>query len=498
MWHTYHTPTTLDDALDVLARHGPDARIVAGGTDLLIELERGLRTPGVLIDVSRIGGLDEITLDDQERIHLGPLVTHNRVAGSALCVARAFPLARACWEVGSPQIRNRGTVAGNLITASPANDTIPALWALDAVLTLRSVRGERTSTLEQFYRGVRRVDLAPDEMLVDIAFPALKDNERGTFVKFALRRAQAIAVVNVAVVMAEEPEDDFPERMLVDRVRIALGSVAPTIVRATHAEEKLVAHPLSPYVIRRAGEMAVEAARPIDDVRGSAAYRREMVRVCVRRALQQLADHTERAGWPARPVMLWGRGEGRAPALPRAPCGDADSATRTHAEADAIETTINGRPYHLAGAQHKTLLRLLREDAGLTGTKEGCAEGECGACTVFLDGAAVMACLVPAPRAHGAEIVTIEGLAGNRDGLHPLQQAFVDCGAVQCGYCTPGFVMAGAKLLEERVQPGEDEIRHSITGNLCRCTGYYKIMEAFRQAAHASPSEGKGALHELH
>ena len=468
MWTTYFTAFALTDALDLLAQYGAAARIMAGGTDLLIEIERRVRTPSALIDITRIPGLDVIRLEG-DTFHLGPLVTHNQVVGSLLLVERAYPLARACWEVGAPQIRNRGTLAGNLITASQANDTITPLWALNASVTLKSRRGERTLPFEQFFLGVRKTAMEPDEMLIDISFPAMAADQRGTFVKLALRRTQAIAVVNAAVVLGLE-------RGHVRAARIALGSVAPTIVRATAAESFLAGKALTDAVLNAAGELATAAARPIDDVRGSAEYRSEMIRVTTVRALRALRDGAERADWPDRPAMLWGATGGRFPS--------GAGATATHAAGgdQPIETTINGRAYSLRGAHDKTLLRLLREDAGLIGTKEGCAEGECGACTVYLDGIAVMACMVAAPRAHGSHILTIEGLAqGER--LHPVQQAFVDEDAIQCGYCTPGFVMAGAKLLEENPGPTRYQIEQSIAGNLCRCTGYFNIVNAIEHAA---------------
>ena len=202
MWHRYFTPSTTNEALALLAEYGPDARIMAGGTDLVLELERKMRQPRVLLDVTRIPGLDSIRMGDDGLIHIGPMVTHNQVVGSKLCVERAFPLAKACWEVGAPQIRNRGTVAGNLITASPANDTITPLWAMDGRVTLRSVKGERTLAFNDFFRDVRKTRLEADEMLTDIAFHPLRVNERGTFLKLGLRRAQAISVVNVAVSLA--------------------------------------------------------------------------------------------------------------------------------------------------------------------------------------------------------------------------------------------------------------------------------------------------------
>ncbi len=465
MWQTYINAASLEDALAALAEHGEQARIVAGGTDLVLELERGQRAGlHTLIDITRIPGLDAITLDEKGWIHLGPLVTHTQAAASPLIQHHGYPLARACWEVGAPQIRNRGTIAGNLATASPANDTITPLMALDAVLTLRSTRGSRQVALRDFYQGVRRTVLAPDEMITDIAFPAMQADQHGTFIKHALRRAQAISVINLAIVLQMEGET-------VSSAAITLGAVAPTIIHATEAEDYLVGRRLDAASIETAAERAAAAARPIDDVRGSAAYRRQMVRVLVKRGLQTLREGQEKEGFPRSPVRLGGHTS--PPAL--------TESARLEGEHQPIVTRINGKEYTFHSGHGKTLLRLLREEAGLMGTKEGCAEGECGACTVYLDGKAVMSCLVPAPRAHGAEIVTIEGLAA--DQPHPVQQAFVEEGAVQCGYCTPGFVMSAAKLLEETPQPNRTQIEEALTGNLCRCTGYYKIIQAVEKAS---------------
>jgi xanthine dehydrogenase iron-sulfur cluster and FAD-binding subunit A len=475
VWTDYYCVDSVREALQILAEKGQRARIVAGGTDLILEMERGVRT-GIesLVDITRVAGLDRISIDEDGLIHLGPLVTHNHCVASDLIVERAFPLAQAAWEVGAPQIRNRGTVAGNLITASPANDTITPLMALDAKLVLRSLDEERVIPLSEFYIGVRQTVMRPEEMLVDILFPAMQVHQRGIFVKLGLRRAQAISLVDVAALVTYAPDGQQGGERYVEKAAITLGSVAPTIVHATQAEAYLAGRALREETIAQVAVLAQEAATPIDDVRSSKDYRKEMVRVGTARALRAIQTGQERAHFPARAVLLWGSeftGEAH-PLQERV----------YHHPGTPIITRINGEERRFTTGHHKTLLRFLREEAGLTGTKEGCAEGECGACTVFLDGVAVMSCLVPAPRAHGAEIMTVEGLAQGGE-LHPVQQAFIDEGAVQCGYCTPGFIMSGVKLLEERPQPTKDEIQQAITGNLCRCTGYYKIVQAIERAS---------------
>src|SRR5512145_2513766 len=278
MWKEYLNATTIDEVLQALSERGERARIVAGATDLILELERGVRK-GIetLIDVTRIPNLDQISIDEDDVIHLGPLVTHNHCVESRLIRARAYPLARAAWEVGAPQIRNRGTIAGNLITASPANDTITPLMALDASVTLQSKRGTRTVALNDFYTGVRKTVMQPDEMLVDISFPAMETTARGTFIKLALRRAQAISIIDVAVILDTSTSASAgsaqrlsagSEADTIKSAAIALGAVAPTIIRVPRAEKYLVGKQLTDEVFEEAARLTMESCKPIDDIRG--------------------------------------------------------------------------------------------------------------------------------------------------------------------------------------------------------------------------------------
>jgi carbon-monoxide dehydrogenase medium subunit len=472
MWQKYIMAESIEKAVEALAIAGEEARIIAGGTDLILEIERGVRK-GIttIIDISKIPGLDDIFEDDQGVIHLGPLVTHNHVVASSLIREKAFALLQACWEVGSPQIRNRGTVAGNLVTASPANDTISPLMALDAKLALQSKRGERIIALADFYTGVRKTAMEADEVITDIYFTAPGLDQPSYFIKTALRKAQAISVINISVLLALDGDQ-------VKGAQITLGAAAPTIIHAEKAETYLNGKDLTDEVIAEAASLTADAASPISDIRGSMDYRGYMIGVITKRALTAIRNGVDKDSVPSNPILLMGRGMHVDP-------------PKVAWTGQEIHTWINGKEYHFTTGFEKTLLDLIREEAGLTGTKEGCAEGECGACTVFLDGRAVMSCLVPAPRAHGAEIMTVEGLV-TEDSLHPVQDAFVKYGAIQCGYCTPGFIMSAAKLLEERETPSQMEIRQAITGNLCRCTGYYKIIEAIENASHSQLSVEQG------
>ena len=147
-----------------------------------------------------------------------------------------------------------------------------------------------------------------------------------------------------------------------------------------------------------------------------------------------------------------------------------------------ITLTVNGQPRELAVEPHWTLLETVREQLGLTGSKEGCGTGDCGACSMIVDGRLITSCLMLAPEADGSEVQTIEGLARNGE-LHPVQQAFIDSGGVQCGFCTPGMILASKALLERNPRPSLEDVRLGLAGNLCRCTGYAKIYEAVLAAA---------------
>ncbi|MGI9605677.1 MAG: FAD binding domain-containing protein, partial [Acidimicrobiales bacterium] len=271
-------PATMQAALAAL-RDTPGALPLAGGTDLLLDLHRG--GPGkavTVVDLTTIAGFGSITEDGDEWV-LGGGVTHNQIVQHAGIRDTALPLAQACLEVGSPQLRNRATIAGNLATASPANDTISALMALAASVELQRVvddgsTARRTVAVTDFFEGFRSTVLEPDELITAIRVPKLAANERGLWVKLGLRRAQAISVVHGGMVVGL---DDG----IVSSARLALGSVAATVIVVEQFAEALVGRPLDEQTIAGAAGTTEAAVAPIDDVRATADYRNAGVRELV-------------------------------------------------------------------------------------------------------------------------------------------------------------------------------------------------------------------------
>lgn len=471
-----HRPRSVEDALRILAEN-PDARPLAGGTDLLLELHRsGPGQPVPVVDLTGIADFRSI-VDDGEAYVLAGGVVHNQVVAHAGLVADCLPLAQACLELGSPQLRNRATLAGNLVTASPANDTISALMALDASVELgRAGSGgieSRTVRVADLFDGFRSTVLRPGELITAIRVPKLGERERGLWVKLGLRRAQAISVVHAGFVLAFDGG-------IVTSARMAIGSVAPTVVVLPELAEAVVGTTLDEGGIAAAAQACADRVEPIDDVRASADYRRAGVAMLVERSLRALAEDRQAEMWPAMVPTL------------SSPSALAQPATVPDPDPGAeVTVTVNGVAV-TAGSPERTLLDWIRSEAelhvdhSLSGVKEGCAEGECGACTVLLDDAAVMSCLVTAGQADGADVVTVEGLAAG-DQLAPIQSAFIDRSAVQCGFCIPGFLVAGDRLLSEVPAPTEEQIRLAFAGNLCRCTGYYPIIDAVRRSGVIEP-----------
>jgi CO/xanthine dehydrogenase FAD-binding subunit len=285
-------PSTWGDALAAKAEH-TDAVPIAGGTDLMVELNFDHRRPPALLDLNPVGELAEWSVVDG-RLRVGACVPYTRIIDE---LGDKLPgLAMASRTVGSPQIRNRGTVGGNLGTASPAGDTHPVLLAGNAVVEVASVRGTRLIPVEDFYLGVKRNALSVDELIAAVHIAPADGPQQ--FAKVGTRNAMVIAVCAFAVSL-------FPSTAT---VRAAIGSAAPTPLRATEAEAFLngeLAHrwtnrnPLPDNVIRRFGELVAAAAAPIDDVRGSAAYRRHALAVLARRTLTWAWQDYQSGSWPA-------------------------------------------------------------------------------------------------------------------------------------------------------------------------------------------------------
>lgn len=285
-------PRCLDEALALLDRYQADASILAGGTDLLPSLKDFKLQPKVLVDIQFVGGLDRI-VRIREATEFGSMCRHSQIASSSVAKAETPLLSEACGLVGSPQIRHRGTLGGNIATASPAGDTLPALVAMGAHLVVKSIRGERHLPVEGFFLGPGKTLLRPDEIITNIVIPRLPCNCGYAYCKVGRRNAMAISVVNGAVVLVVEDG-------VIAGVRIALGSVAPSVVRARSAEAALIGQKLDDRLLREVSRLVVNDISPISDVRASAWYRRELAQAVTEDLLRTALDRVKSAAGAGR------------------------------------------------------------------------------------------------------------------------------------------------------------------------------------------------------
>jgi CO/xanthine dehydrogenase FAD-binding subunit len=277
----YLRPGTIDEALSLFSQYRGGAKAIAGGTDLLPKLKRReIQAPEYLIDLKGIPDLDYIEHDEDGGLRLGPLVTIHAVEISPMIGAGFGVLCQAAQSMASVQVRNKGTVAGNVCNAVPSADTAPALLTLEASLKLTSQEGERTVDIEDFFTGPNETVLADGEILREIHVPDLPPHSGGSYQKLTPRRSMDLAIVGVAAVVVAEDG-------ICRDVRIALGAVAPTPIRARRAEDVVRGQELSDEIIERAAQIAAGECHPISDHRAAAQYRCDMVEVLTRRAIQQ-------------------------------------------------------------------------------------------------------------------------------------------------------------------------------------------------------------------
>jgi carbon-monoxide dehydrogenase small subunit len=354
------------------------------------------------------------------------------------------------------------TIGGNICNGSPASDTVPALLVFDAKLVIKGPAGERTAPLNGFVLSPGKVDLKPGEIVTQIILPAPVQGASSLYFKIT-RVVADLAKASLAGYVVRKGAN-------ITECRLAYGSVAPTPIRLPSVEAAVVGKTFSSELALNAGKLAENSIFPIDDVRSTAAYRRRVVNVMTHDAVTNLCSQDQ----SAIPASKFQKHIATSTVKP-VPATGFELMSGGKRE---IELTLNGKKQTIRVKPNELLLNALREQLQMTGTKYGCGIGECSACTVLLNNQPILSCLMLAVSAEGQEVTTIEGLQKPDGTLDPLQESFIENGAFQCGYCTPGIIMTLKGLLAENAKPEEEVIRDYLKGNRCRCTGYSSIVRA--------------------
>jgi len=407
-------PKTITEALAGLTE---GVTPLAGGTDLMVEVNFGHAHPERVIGLRR---LEELAHWEGDRIGAG--VTWRRIERDG-----PTALAEAARTVGSPQIRNAGTIGGNLGTASPAGDGHPFLAAVDASIELVSLAGTRALRWDEFFTGVKKTARRDDELISAVRLPQ------------------------------ELPETGVRQ----DRVPQCNGHRRGQLRRDSDRGRADHGGPWLGGPDTDSGETGRS-----DDLNDLEADLERPRRVPTARIRGGASDHRSSLH---RGVSKT-RGRGAGPPSSR------------EVSAVIVGFTVNDEPVSVRVSHPGSLLDVLRDDLGLLGSKSACQQGECGSCSVILDGELVCSCLVMAADMEGSTVTSIEGV-GAEGALHPVQEALHSAGAIQCGFCTPGFVVASVDLFERDPHPSPTEIREALAGNICRCTGYGAILRALEGLA---------------
>ncbi|MDD3653495.1 MAG: xanthine dehydrogenase family protein subunit M [Desulfotomaculaceae bacterium] len=275
----YYAPSSLPEACGLLAQFGARAKVIAGGTDALPKMKQELMAPEALVSLKNLSQLTNIFYEQEKGIIIGSRATHNDLANSPVLQEKYLSICEAAHHMANNQVRNRGTVGGNIINAVPSADLPPILIALGAIVKLVGTGGERTVPLEEFFSGPGKTVIKQDEILTEIILPD-QPFTGSTYMKFGLRRSGALAVVGVAAAVVMDGD-------ICKDARIVLGAVAPVPIRAKKAEELLKGKSVTDGLLEEVGVCAAGESKPISDIRGSAEYRRDMVRVFTKRALKK-------------------------------------------------------------------------------------------------------------------------------------------------------------------------------------------------------------------
>ncbi len=482
----FFEPTTVTEVVALLAEHGAEARLVAGGTDVVVNLNTGAaQPPPVLVSIKRVDGLRTLEVGS-DGVTMGAAVTFGELLFSDALREKMPALPAVAGKIAGPQIRNMATIGGNIGNASPGGDMINPLMVLGASVELARLDGDdvavREVALADYFTGPGQSVREPFELLTKIRVDTPPAGFRFAHEKFGRRPSMECSVLGVGVGAVVDGQGVLSD------VRVVYSALAPTPLRGAKTEAALEGKPATPEVLEAAVVAAQADIHPIDDIRGSAEYRREITGVLLRRAVNRLGAPED-----GEPLSVW-------PPFDEGGhcCGSGEHETQAktpptaHHKTVSIDFTINGEPVTARVGALTPLIEVIRDQLGLLGTKLGCGEGECGTCTVVLDGVTVNSCLQLAAPCHGREVLTIEGLAKDST-LDRVQEAFVAHGAVQCGFCTPGMILQAWWVLQQGVPVTAELAARAIEGNLCRCTGYVKIVEAILAAADgASPQKSVG------